>query len=143
MTPPTAFAFARQRIIVADEDSAAVTFIVDTLQRDGHLITRATDVLCAAEDLALRECHLVISSIRVNGVRRVDAIADLCEHLPALPVLYVADLEFMPGVEFQLPAHVAILRQPFTAEELRAAVRPLLPELRWGSIPGYALEAWH
>ena len=84
MTPPTAFAFARQRIIVADEDSPAVTFIVDTLQRDGHLVTRATDVLCAAEDLALRECHLVISSMRVNGVRQVDAIAELHEHLPAL-----------------------------------------------------------
>ncbi|HEY7481960.1 MAG TPA: hypothetical protein VH680_15705 [Gemmatimonadales bacterium] len=143
MTPPTAFAFARQRIIVADEDSAAVTFIVETLQRDGHLVTRATDVLCAAADLALRECHLVISSIRVNGVRRVDAIGDLREHLPALPVLYVADVDFMPGLEFQLPAHVAILRQPFTAEDLRAAVRPLLPELRRGTILGYDLEALH
>ena len=143
VTPPTAFAFARQRIIVADEDSPAVTFIVDTLQRDGHLVTRATDVLCAAEDLALRECHLVISSMRVNGVRQVDAIAELHEHLPALPVLYVADVDCMPGLEPQLPAHVAILRQPFTAEELRAAVRPLLPELRRGSILGYSLEALH
>jgi hypothetical protein len=49
----------------------------------------------------------------------------------------------MPGLEFQLPAHVAILRQPFTAEDLRAAVRPLLPELRRGTILGYDLEALH
>ena len=112
-----------------------------TLQRDGHLVTRATDVLCARDDLALRECHLVISSIRVNGVRRVDAITELRVHAAALPVLYVADPDFMPGLEAQLPAHVVILRQPFTAEELRAAVRPLLPELRAGSILGHSVEA--
>jgi DNA-binding NtrC family response regulator len=143
VTPPTAFAFARQRIIVADEDSAAVAFIVDTLQRDGHLVTRATDALCAAEDLALRECHLVISSMRVNGVGQVDAIAELHEQLPALPVLYLADLDLVPGVDPELPAHVTILRQPFTAEELRAAVRPLLPDLRRGSVLGHSLEALH
>lgn len=137
MTSPTALVFARQRIIVADDDTTAVAFIVDTLRRDGHLVTRATDVLCAADDLALRDCHLVISSMRVNGVRRVDAIAEMRENLPALPLLYVADLDFMPGVELQLPVHVTILRQPFTAEQLREAVRPLLPQLRGGSVMGY------
>jgi hypothetical protein len=30
-------------------------------------------------------------------------------------------------VEAQLPYDVPILREPFTADELRAAVRPLLP----------------
>jgi hypothetical protein len=42
-------------------------------------------------------------------------------------ILYLANDDIStPEQEQQLPPGVAILREPFTAEELRAAVRPLL-----------------
>jgi DNA-binding response OmpR family regulator len=131
--PPTAFVFDRQRIVVADEDSVVVAFIIDTLRADGHYVTHSYDALSAIQDLALHECHLLISSTRVDGVAGIDLIDELRERRPALPLLYLADVESTPELEAQLPADVPILSEPFTAEQLQAAVRPLLPQLRIGS----------
>jgi CheY-like chemotaxis protein len=130
--PPTV---DRQRIVVADEDSVVVAFIIDTLRADGHCVTHSYNALSATQDFALHECHLLISSMRVDGVAGIDFIEELRERRPALPVLYLADLESTPELEAQLPADVPILREPFTAEQLHAAARPLLPPLRIGCTP--------
>ena len=130
MLPPTV---DRERIVVADEDSAVIAFIIDTLRADGHYVTHSYDALSATQDFALHECHLLISSMRVDGVAGIDLIEELRERRSALPVLYLADLESTPELEAQLPADVPILREPFTAEQLHAAARPLLPQLRIGS----------
>jgi DNA-binding response OmpR family regulator len=134
VTPPTAFVFDRQRIVVADEDSCVVASIIDTLRGDGHYVSHACDALSATQDLALHECHLLISSTRVDGMTGIDLIAELRGRMPGLPILYLADSQSTPELETQLPADVPILRGPFTVEELRLAVRPLLPRLRLGSI---------
>jgi DNA-binding response OmpR family regulator len=61
-------AFDRRRILVADEDPAVVTFVVETLREDGHAVFHAYDGRSAAElAFALDPCHLVISNTRVNG----------------------------------------------------------------------------
>ena len=42
-------------------------------------------------------------------------------------MLYLANIgRSTPELEAQLPADVPILREPFTADQLRAAVRPLM-----------------
>jgi DNA-binding response OmpR family regulator len=128
----------RQRIIVADEDSVVVAFIIDTLRADGHYVTHSYDALSATQDFALHDCHLLISSTRVDGAVGIDLIDELRERRPALPLLYLADVESTPELEAQLPADVPILREPFTAEQLHAAARPLLPQLRIG--PTLALK---
>jgi CheY-like chemotaxis protein len=38
-----------RRIIVADEDKAAVAFIIHTLREDGHTVFHAYDVLSAVQ----------------------------------------------------------------------------------------------
>ena len=110
-----------------------VAFIIDTLRADGHYVTHSYDALAATQDFALHECHLLISSTRVDGVAGIDLIDELRERRPALPLLYLADVESTPELEAQLPADVPILREPFTAEQLHAAARPLLPQFRIGS----------
>jgi DNA-binding response OmpR family regulator len=57
----------------------------------------------------------------------LDLIHELRECLPTLAILYLAN-RGRPTVELeaQLPWDVPILREPFSAGELRAAVRPLL-----------------
>jgi DNA-binding NtrC family response regulator len=134
VTPPTAFVFDRQRIVVADEDSFVVASIINTLRGDGHHVSHACDALSATQDFALHECHLLITSTIVDGMAGIDLIEEVRERMPALPILYLADWQSTPEVETQLPADVPILRGPFTVEDLRLAVRPLLPQLRIGSI---------
>jgi DNA-binding response OmpR family regulator len=115
-------------IVVADEDRAVANFVIDTLEADGHSVFWAYDGISATElALNLKACHLVISNSRVGGQTGVDLIIDLRERLPWLSILYLAnDERSTPDVERHLPADVAILREPFTGDELLSVVRPLL-----------------
>jgi DNA-binding NtrC family response regulator len=98
-------------------------------------VVHAPDALSAGGCVSLAECHLLISSAQVEGMPRIDLLEDLRERLPTLPMLFLAT----PGqstaeLEAQLPRDVPILRVPFTTVELQAAVRPLLPQWRTGTI---------
>ena len=120
--------FHRQCVVVADDASPAADFLVDTLRSDGHRVTHLSDAGAVVFDLALDDCHLFISGSGVGGRRAVQLIADLRDNAPDLPILCVAaPLRWTRRLEGMLPAHVTILREPVTAEGLRAAIRPLLP----------------
>jgi DNA-binding response OmpR family regulator len=140
--PPTAYAFHRQRIVVADEDSVTIAMIIATLRRAGHCVVHALDVLSAPGGVSLAQCHLLISSAQVEGMPRIDLLEELRECLPALPVLYLANVgQSTAELEAQLPRDVRVLRAPFTTGELQAAVRPLLPQLRAGTILAFPVTA--
>lgn len=135
MTSPTAYAFHRQRIVVADDDSVIIAMMIDTLRRAGHCVVHAPDVLSNTRRDSLAQCHLLISSAQVEGMPRIDLLEELRESLPALPVLYLANAgQSTAELEARLPRDVPILRVPFTTAELQAAVRPLLPQLRTGTV---------
>src|SRR4051794_37826536 len=115
---------AHRRIIVADEDKDAVAFIVKTLREDGHMVFHAYDVLSAVQ-LAheLPSCDLVITNTKVDGIDGVGLILRLRQDRADVPVIYLANTgRSTPEVEASLPRDVAILREPFTATKLRAAV---------------------
>lgn len=125
MSSPTAYAFDRQRIIVAEEDSVTSTLITRTLGRDGHCVSLDPVALSGATGLA--HCHLLITSLRVAGVVRMDLLEALREFWPDLPILFLV-------YEGPLPGNLPSLCVPFTAEELQAAVRRLLPGLDSGTV---------
>jgi DNA-binding response OmpR family regulator len=129
-------AFAGRYIVVADANRAVVSLVIETLLRDGNAVFQAYDGLSAVQlALNLKVCDLVLTNTRVGGVPGIDLIQELREHSPDLAILYLANGETSgPDLEAQLPADVRILREPFTADELRAAVRPfLLPRLELSS----------
>jgi DNA-binding NtrC family response regulator len=71
--------------------------------------------------------HLVISNTRVDGLPGVQLIYQLRSWKPSLPILYIANIDrSTPAIEAKLPRDVPILREPFTAEQLRALVASLL-----------------
>lgn len=120
--------FEHLRIVVADEDPKVVAMVVDTLRKEGHAVFQAYDALSAAQlAVALDVCHLFISNTRVEGVAGIDLILQVRKRLPKVRMLYLANIgRSSPELEAQLPTDVPILREPFTADQLRAAVRPLL-----------------
>jgi two-component system response regulator GlrR len=124
-TPP---AFTGRYIIVADEDPAVVAFIIHTLRGDGHAVFHAYDSRSATElAIALEHCDLVISNTRVIGSDGVRLIRDLRHKRPQLPIIYLANIgRSTPELEALLPPSIPILREPFTAEQLRAAVSAVL-----------------
>jgi two-component system nitrogen regulation response regulator GlnG len=127
MKPPRS-AFDGRFVVVADEDRAIAGFVIETLLDDGHAVFQAYDGLSAVElALGLKVCDLVISNTRVGGVAGLELIHELRAQLPKLPILYLANHgRSWSGLERQLPDDVPILREPFTAEQLRAVVRSLL-----------------
>jgi DNA-binding NtrC family response regulator len=117
----TGFDFNRQRIVGADDESPAIAIIIDTLPHDGHCVTHAGDARSTTLDLALRECHLFICGSGIGGVRAIDLIGDLRERMPGLAILCLADaIRWTPMLEARLAVDVTILREPFTADLLRA-----------------------
>jgi DNA-binding NtrC family response regulator len=115
-------------IVVADENRSVVNFVIETLVDDGHAVFQAYDGQTALNlALGLKMCDLVISNTRVGGVPGPDLIDELRLHLPDLPIVYLAHQErSRPALEAQLPDDVPILREPFTAQQLRTTVGPLL-----------------
>ncbi len=125
---PHLHGFEGRYIVVADEDRAVANFVIETLTVDGHAVFQAYDGLTATQlAFGLKICDLVISNTRVGGVAGVELIHQLRSYLPTVPILYLANQgRSSPELERRLPRNVPILREPFSAEELRVAVRPLL-----------------
>jgi CheY-like chemotaxis protein len=120
----------RPRVVVADEDPSVVHFVIHTLRKDGNAVFHAYDALSAFQLVfSLDRCDLLISNTRVEGMPGVELIHQLRTEKPGLPILYVANVgRSTPELEAELPPGTPILREPFTAEELREAVQPYV----WG-----------
>lgn len=127
-SPTAADMISRRRILVADEDPKVVEFIIQTLREDGHAVFHAHDGLSATElAFALDETHLVITNTKVSGMPGVELVHLLRTRLPDLPIVYLANIDrSTPAIEAKLPRDVPILREPFTAEQLRELVASLL-----------------
>jgi two-component system, cell cycle sensor histidine kinase and response regulator CckA len=117
-----------RHIIVADEDPAVVAFIIHLLRQDGHAVFHAYDALSATQLAgALQYCDLLISNTKVVGADGVELIRQLRGKRPTLPILYIANIaRSTPEIEAKLPPDIPIIREPFTAEQLRAAIGSLL-----------------
>jgi DNA-binding response OmpR family regulator len=112
---------------VADEKPALLHMMVRTLRADDHCVFQAYDGQAAFElALALRDIDLLITNTMMPGLNGPELIRRVRALLPTLPILYVKNQETPPAAPVGLPADVPTLREPFTPEQLLAAVRPLL-----------------
>jgi CheY-like chemotaxis protein len=124
---PSPTPFSGRHIIVADEDPAVVAYLVNLLRQEGHAVFHAYDALSATQlAAALPQVDLVMSNTKVVGADGVALIRQLREIRPEVPILYIANIgRSTPELEARLPAGVPILREPFTAEDVRAVIRRL------------------
>jgi DNA-binding response OmpR family regulator len=120
----------RPRIVIADENPSVVQFVIQTLRQDGNAVFHAYDAISAVQlAFSLDRCDLLISNTRVEGLPGIELIRQLRLQQPEISIIYMANIgRSSPELEAQLPDDVPILREPFTAEELRAAVRPFLSD---------------
>jgi two-component system cell cycle sensor histidine kinase/response regulator CckA len=125
---PTGTPFSGRYVIVADEDQAVVAFLIHLLRDEGHAAFHAYDALSATQlAKALPQVDLVMSNTKVVGANGVALIRQLRQARPELPIIYIANIgRSTPELEAQLPAGIPILREPFTAGDVKAAIRPLL-----------------
>jgi DNA-binding response OmpR family regulator len=112
---------------VADEKPKLLDMMVRTLRAADHRVFQAYDGQAAFElALALRDIDLLITNTRMPGMNGPELIRNVRALLPALPILYIRNQETSTAVPDGLPPDVPTLSEPFTPEQLLAAVRPLL-----------------
>jgi DNA-binding NtrC family response regulator len=112
---------------------SADSSLIDPAAANNFAVFHAYDGPSATElAFALDEVHLVITNTRVSGLAGIELIYTLRARLPNLPIAYIANIDrSTPAIEDKLPRDVPILREPFTAEDLRALVRKLLAGKPW------------
>ncbi len=111
----------------ADRKPELLDMIVDTLRREDHCVFQAYDGIAAMElVLSLRAIDLLITNTNMPGLNGPQLIRQVRQQMPTLPILYVKNLDSPGGTPEGLPPDVPTLAEPFTAEQLLAAVRPLL-----------------
>ena len=125
MRTPDVSAFLRHRLVVAEDDAVTSELITRTLRGDGYRLSVDHDALSSHERLA--ECYLLISSLRVAGVVRMDLLEELRARWPDLPILFLAH-------EGPLRGDLPSLCVPFISDELRGAVRRVLRALHDGTV---------
>jgi CheY-like chemotaxis protein len=114
-------------IVCADRNRELSDAMVRTLREDDHCVFQAYDGLAALElCLGLRTIDLLITNTSMPGLSGPQLIRQVRQQLPTLPILYIKNLNSPSEVPDGLPPDVPTLREPFTAVQLRAAVRPLL-----------------
>lgn len=125
-SPPPGF-HQGAHIVVADEKPVLLDMMVRTLRAAHHCVFQAHDGQAAFElALGLRGIDLLITNTQMPGMNGPELIRHVRALLPALPILYIKNQETSANVRDRLPADVPTLSEPFTAEQLLAAVRPLL-----------------
>jgi DNA-binding response OmpR family regulator len=114
-------------IVCADRNPELLNLIVTTLRTQDHRVFQAYDGLAALElALALREIDLLVTNTSMPGLNGSELIRQVRKKMPTLPILYIKNLDSPDGAPEGLPPDVPTLPEPFTAEQLLAAVRPLL-----------------
>jgi DNA-binding response OmpR family regulator len=113
-------------IVVADEKPVLLAMMVRALRSADHCVFQAYDGQAAYElALALRDIDLLVTNTHMPGLNGPELIHRVRELLPTLPILYIKN-EGVAATPPGLPANVPTLSEPFTADQLLAAVRPLL-----------------
>jgi DNA-binding response OmpR family regulator len=125
MSPPIKKRTDALRIIVTDDDPTKLLSITQTLREAGHCVFAAYDGQSALELVAaLPGVDLLVTNTRLGSVDGPVLMRGARELHPSMPILHVVQ-RGSPDDDGR-PPDVLTLREPFTPEQLLAAVGGLV-----------------
>jgi CheY-like chemotaxis protein len=125
MSPPAPGPTKALRIIVTDDNPSKVLALTEMLRGAGHCVFAAYDGLSALELVAeLPRIDLLVTNTRLGFVDGPTLMRRTRELNPSMPILHVVH-RGSPDDNGR-PPDVLTLREPFTPEQLLAAVRSLV-----------------
>jgi DNA-binding response OmpR family regulator len=112
------------RIVATDDDPQLLALAVTTLRDAGHCVFAAYDADSACEiALLIPDLQLLITNTRLGTTSSRELIRRVRQEKPELPILHLGE----PLLEaHDLLPDVPTLREPFTPEQLLAAVEALV-----------------
>jgi DNA-binding response OmpR family regulator len=112
------------RIVATDDDPRLLALAVTTLRTAGHCVFAAYDADSACEiALLIPELHLLITNTRLGTASGRELIRRVRQEKPELPILHLGEPLAEPD---SLLLDVPTLREPFTPEQLLAAVEAVV-----------------
>jgi CheY-like chemotaxis protein len=113
-----------RRIIVTDDNTSKLTAVTQTLRNAGHCVFAAYDGASALELVVqLPFIDLLVTNTRLGVVDGPELMRQTRALRPDLPIIHVIH---DGAEETATPLGILTLREPFTPEDLLAAVRGLL-----------------
>lgn len=114
----------RSLLLLVDDHELVRELTVRLLKGSGHEVVAFGDAAAAVELARERadELALLITDVSMPGVTGPELAAQVREHCPGLPVLFVTGFA-AGGLASQIPPDAAVLEKPFTREDLLAKVR--------------------
>jgi DNA-binding response OmpR family regulator len=112
---------SQPRTLVVDDNDMIRTLVTRLLSHDGHEVDAAASVEDALS-FPVADYQTLIIDVRLGAGRGTDLIERLRSQDPSMPARC---LLLTGGADDDLPADVAVLHKPFTADDLSAAVRAL------------------
>jgi PAS domain S-box-containing protein len=109
-------------ILVVDDDEDVRAFVADALAQFGHRVEMAADGEAALTNIAAAAPDLMLVDFAMPGMNGAEIARAALALKPDLPILFVTGYAESAQIEEVLGGAAAILRKPFGAEELAAAI---------------------
>jgi CheY-like chemotaxis protein len=107
------------RILIAEDDAAAQSFVARALTQDGHAVTPVGDGLQALEALGAADYDLLITDIVMSGLDGIGLALRVARDWPALPILlmtgYAAERQRAHNLDEII---LKVVTKPFTLEQI-------------------------
>jgi PAS domain S-box-containing protein len=126
-------------ILVIDDDAAVREFLFDALDSLGYRVTLAEDGAQGLARLAERVPDLVLIDYAMPGMHGAEVAERIRATHPDLPLIFVTGYAQTERIEAALGRNAAVLKKPFDARQLDAAIRAQI-SLRVKSAPLEALS---
>ena len=111
-----------QRIVLVDDDDEVRTFVARVLDDAGYVVESVSDGRSAVQLVRSAEVSLLLVDFAMHGMNGADVTAAARAFRPELPVLMITGYADTDAVAEQAPG-IPVLRKPFEADALLAAVR--------------------
>lgn len=112
------------RILVVDNDKAHAKAMVESLQRDGYLCTKATSGPEGKRQIQEGEFDIVITDLVMNDVDGMEVLSTAVDVLPEAQVVMVTGHASVPlAVEAMQLGAYNFLEKPITPNRLRAVTK--------------------
>lgn len=118
-------------IIVADDDPAVCMVVQETLNREGYGVITVDGVEALLNTVATERGHLVITDVMMNDGNGLDALSNIQENYPHLPVIVMsAHSTLSMTVRAMQGGAVEYLPKPFDIKNLKEIVAISLRRIR-------------
>ena len=129
---------ATRRLLVVEDELGVRRFVETALNRAGFIVEPAVTGSEALEKLRRGHYDLVLLDLWLPWLNGFEVLAamrhdPLTAHVPVLVITGALVAE----ADFEVDAHRALIRKPFDAHELVAAVKAMLPPGRTDRLTGF------